>query len=219
MGKSTQLFLWPCSIAMLNYQRVCVGLQTLPIVNISMFNPCWPSYQLAEFIGPCSGGNWTNMDKSAGRPACLIGRCCSFSVLGLYLFLPSPTILLLLLHLLLLLIVPLTFYSTTVVYRCSFGMLSIGCSSTRLLLKLLLTYGSVFFSSSSSSSSYSSFRLLLLLFFLLLLPLLLLSSASLSGFHLACTSTSLGATSLRSHPVPFHAAVCCQAREYLALLC
>ena len=205
-----------------------------------MFNPCWPSYQPAEFIGPCSGGNWTNMDKSAGRPACLIGRCCSFSVLGLYLFLPSPPILLLLLLLLLLLytpttpptpdptptplllpslpstklIVPVTFYSTTVVYRCSFGMLSIGCSSTRLLLKLLLTCGSVFFS--SSSSSYSSFLLLL---FLLLLPLLLLSSASLSGFHPACTSTSLGATSLRSHPVPFHAAVCCQAREYLALPC
>ena len=111
-------------------------------VNISMFNPCWPSYQLAEFIGPCSGGNWTNMDKSAGRPACLIGRC-----------------------------------------------------------------------SSSSSSSSSSLLLLLLLLLLPPPPLLLLSSASLSGFHLACTSTSLGATSLRSHPIPFRAAVCCQARD------
>ena len=47
-----------------------------------------------------------------------------------------------------------------------------------------------------------------------LLPLLLIlfSSASLSGFQLACTSTSLGAISLRFHPVSFHAAVCCQAR-------
>ena len=47
----------------------------------------------------------------------------------------------------------------------------------------------------------------------LLLPLLLIlfSSASLSGFHLACTS-SLGAISLRFHPVSFHAAVCCQAK-------
>ena len=33
-----------------------------------------------------------------------------------------------------------------------------------------------------------------------------------SRFHLACTSTSLGAISLRFHPVSFHAAVCCQAR-------
>ena len=38
------------------------------------------------------------------------------------------------------------------------------------------------------------------------------SSLLLSGFHLACTSTSLGAISLRFHPVSFHAAVCCQAR-------
>ena len=50
---------------------------------------------------------------------------------------------------------------------------------------------------------------------LLLLPLLLIlfSSAALSGFHLACTSTSLGAISLRFHPVSFHAAVCWQARD------
>ena len=52
---------------------------------------------------------------------------------------------------------------------------------------------------------------------LLLLLLLLLSSASLSDFHLVCTSTSLGATSLRFHLVPFHAAVCCQAEgSYIA---
>ena len=38
------------------------------------------------------------------------------------------------------------------------------------------------------------------------------SSLLLSGFHLAWTSTSLGAISLRFHPVSFHAAVCCQAR-------
>ena len=31
-------------------------------------------------------------------------------------------------------------------------------------------------------------------------------------FHLACASTSLGAISLRFHPVSFHAVVCCQAR-------
>ena len=41
----------------------------------------------------------------------------------------------------------------------SFGMRSIGCSSRNLLLKLLLTYDSVFVSSSSSSSS-SSYSLL-----------------------------------------------------------
>ena len=35
------------------------------------------------------------------------------------------------------------------------------------------------------------------------------SSLPLSGFHLSCTSTSLGAISL---PVSFHAAACCQAR-------
>ena len=63
-------------------------------------------------------------------------------------------------------------------------MLSIGCSSTGLLLKLLLIYGSVFV---SSSSSFSSLRL----------P---------PSVHF------LGETSLRFHPVPFHAAVCCQAR-------
>ena len=62
------------------------------------------------------------------------------------------------------------------------GMRPIGCSSTHLLLKLLLIYGSVFVSS------------------------------SLTGFHLACTSTSLGVISLRFHPVSFHAAFCCQAR-------
>ena len=61
-------------------------------------------------------------------------------------------------------------------------MLSIGCSSTGLLLKLLLIYGSGFVSSSSSS---------------LRLP---------PSVHF------LGETSLRFHPVPFHAAVCCQAR-------
>ena len=38
------------------------------------------------------------------------------------------------------------------------------------------------------------------------------SSLLLSGFHLACTSTSLGAISLRFPPVSFYAAVCCQAR-------
>ena len=98
-----------------------------------------------------------------------------------------------------------TAYSMTVVYRYSwqdahgtklidqylFGMRSIGCSSRHLLLKLLLIYGSVFVSS-SSSSSYS----------------ILFSSS----VHLACTSTSLGAISLRFHPVSFHTAVCCQAR-------
>ena len=63
-------------------------------------------------------------------------------------------------------------------------------------------YSSCFWSTALSSS------------LLLLLPLLLVlfSSASLSGFHQACTSTSLGAPSLRLHPVSFHPAVCCQAR-------
>ena len=61
----------------------------------------------------------------------------------------------------------------------SLGMRSTGCSSTRLLLKLLI-YGSVFVS--------SSFRV----------P--------------PSVQTSLGAISLRFHPVSFHAAVCCQAR-------
>ena len=58
-----------------------------------------------------------------------------------------------------------------------------------------------------------------LLLLLPLLPLLILfSSASLSSFHLACTSTSLGAISLRFQPVSFHAAVCCQARgSYIVL--
>ena len=77
--------------------------------------------------------------ESAGLPACLIGRCCS-CFCGLSLFLcslasrfcfvwikvapPSPP------------------------SNYSFGMHSIGCSSTHLLLKLLLIYGSVFVSSS-----------------------------------------------------------------------
>ena len=101
-----------------------------------------------------------------------------------------------------------TAYSMTVVYRYSwqdahgtklidqylFGMRSIGCSSRHLLLKLLLIYGSVFVSSSSSSFS-SSYSILFS-----------------SSVHLACTSTSLGAISLRFHPVSFHTAVCCQAR-------
>ena len=68
-------------------------------------------------------------------------------------------------------------------------MRSIACSSRHLLLKLLLI--------TALSSS-------LLLPLLPLLPLLILfSSASLSGFHLACTSTFVGAISLRFHPVSF----------------
>ena len=90
----------------------------------------------------------------------------------------------------------------------------IGSSSTRLLLELLLVYCSVFV------SSFLLLPLLCLLLHLLLLLLLLLhlilllflSSASLSGFHGGCTSTSFWATSLRFHSVPFHAVVCCQTR-------
>ena len=63
------------------------------------------------------------------------------------------------------------------------------------------------------SSCFWSTALSPSLLLLPLLPLLILfSSSSLSGFHLACTSTSLGAISLRFHPVSFHDAVCCQAR-------
>ena len=67
-------------------------------------------------------------------------------------------------------------------YQCSLGMGSIGCSSTHLLLKLLLIYGSVFVSSS------------------LRLP---------PSVHV---NLPWGNLSLRFHPVSCHAAVCCQAR-------
>ena len=76
-------------------------------------------------------------------------------------------------------------------------------------------YSSCFWSTALSSSLLLPLLPLLPLIPLLpLLPLLLVlfSSASLSGFHQACTSTSLGAPSLRLHPVSFHPAVCCQAR-------
>ena len=69
------------------------------------------------------------------------------------------------------------------------------------------------FEQALAAQAASDLRLSSSLLLPLPLPLLILfSSASLSGFHLACTSTSLGAISLRFHPASFHAAVCCQAR-------
>ena len=71
------------------------------------------------------------------------------------------------------------------------------------------------FKQALATQAASDLRLCLRLFFFLFLfflflfsSLLLLSQAS----NLAWTSTSLGAISLRFHPVSFHAAVCCQAR-------
>ena len=66
-------------------------------------------------------------------------------------------------------------------------------------------YASCFWSTALSSSP------VILFFFFFSFSSLLYSFASLSGFHLACASISLGETSLHFHPVPFHAAVCCQA--------
>ena len=81
--------------------------------------------------------------------------------------------------------------------QSSCDILSISCSSTHMLLKLLPIYASVSVSS----------PLLIIIF----------SSASLSGLPLARTSTFLGAISLLFHPVSFHAAVCCQVLLLLRL--
>ena len=147
---------------------------------------------MSQTAAPVQKSNLEDLFKSASLPACLIGRCCSCfgswivliplllyfcTPLLLYSFLPSSRSTTL--------VVPVandTAYSITVVYKYS-SQDAHGTDQPVLigyafhwLFEPLPFYGFVFVFLSSSSPSF--------LF------------CALAGFHLECTSNSLGATSL-----------------------
>ena len=147
---------------------------------------------MSQTAAPVQKSNLEDLFKSASLPACLIGRCCSCfgswivliplllyfcTPLLLYSFLPSSRSTTL--------VVPVandTAYSITVVYKYS-SQDAHGTDQPVLigyafhwLFEPLPVYGFVFVFLSSSSPSF--------LF------------CALAGFHLECTSNSLGATSL-----------------------